>query len=165
MPTLPLPKIIVIFVTVLICAIIVISCSKNTDPDLKNHRVKLLVDKKWQLIKYEEDQPANNPNGEPPHSEELYSFDDSSLNDDYEIYYSNLSYEWNDNVILRDDGVPKITGNWSMTEDGNKLLVQWNFFPDAGERMISILNDSLLVLLSVNKVAPQTITYTYKLSQ
>lgn len=139
-------------------------CNRDPSISLKDQRIKLVADKKWQLKKYEQDFPENNPYGRPPHYEELYPFKDSARNDDFETYHSDSTYEWNDNVILSTDNyLRRITGKWHITNDGNRLFVQWDGFPEGGERIISTLNDSLLILVSETREVSETDTYTYEL--
>jgi hypothetical protein len=104
-------------------AILLLSCNKSADEDvsLKEERIELLVNKKWQLTSDFYYQEADYG---PPIKNDNYGATAHAI-DDYVVYYPDFTMEWNDNELLDpNDPNTVYTGTWQISDDGKTLTTQ-----------------------------------------
>jgi hypothetical protein len=135
------------------------SCNKNSDSSLREERLQLLINKKWQLMKMEMDSVGDN--NTTIHREENYPFQNQWENDDYQLYRSDSTWEWNDNQMRDASGPQSITGTWYISDDGKKMFYKFDGFPDGGLRNIISLTATELKRSEVDDRGYWTQTYTY----
>ena len=153
-----------LFYFLLLLSLAMFSCNKNnTDTALRDERIQLLINKKWQLIKLETE--ALDQNNTIIRTEENYPFEQEWTNDDYQLYRADGKWESNDNQIPDPAGRPVLTGTWSISDDGMKMFSKLDALPEGGWRNIISLTETELKQSEVNEASHWTQTYTYRIIQ
>ena len=103
-------------------ALCVISCTKSSDsPSMREQRIELLVNKKWQLTSDFYYQQSDN--GGSIKNEEV-GWVKHTL-DNFVIYYPDFTMEWNDNQVLDPyHSTTVYSGTWQISEDGQTITTQ-----------------------------------------
>ena len=105
--------------TMVIVLLFVAACSKNGEDDLKEKKV-LLTSKKWQLagLKLKTDSGTI--------VEDAFTPLPAYRKDDYLLFSSDSTYEYNDNLIVRVDSTSKIldAGRWYFIDGGRSIYMR-----------------------------------------
>lgn len=110
----------------LILAVTLLSfaCKKNSNSDdisLKEERIELLINKKWQMTSDFYWQKSDNGGFI---KNDNYGWTEHRM-DDYVVYHPDFTMEWNDNQILDpNDSIAVYTGTWHISDDGKTLTSQ-----------------------------------------
>ena len=99
-------------------------CKKDSDSDdvsLREDRIQLLINKKWQMTSDFYYQTSDNGGFI---KNDNYGSTEFRM-DDYVIYHPDFSMEWNDNQKLDPNDSSKIyIGTWQISDDGKVLTTQ-----------------------------------------
>jgi hypothetical protein len=112
------------FCFILAVTILLFGCKKNStsdDASLKEERIGLLVNKKWQTTSDFYYQTGDNGT---PIKNDNYGGIEYTI-DDYVVYHPDFTMEWNDNQVLDpNDSNTVYTGTWQISDDGKSLTSQ-----------------------------------------
>ena len=102
-------------------------CKKNSGSDsadvsLKEERIQLLVNKKWQMTSDFYYQMGDNGT---VLKNDNYGSTEYTM-DDYVVYHPDFTMEWNDNQVLDpNDSSTVYIGTWQISDDGKTLTSQF----------------------------------------